>query len=199
MEECCWRVQRGERTKARRGTGRQHKDTTDERQTILRHSVKHERSQVTLSITQELLRRRSRSHLDLVCFVSSTIVLINSNTNNNMQLTNEFVRNNTAETPQPLAYSLRPPESALGAASISQVGGKGLSLIDCSKAGFPVPPGFVLSVAFFESWLDNIKNTKEWKAFTQNPSKDACDALKAQCVKLKLDARQQQELNGAHL
>jgi len=94
----------------------------------------------------------------------------------------------------PFIYSLTLSDSNV---SISQVGGKGLSLIDCSNAGFPVPPGFVLSVAFFESWLENTKNTSEWKAFTQNPSKDACDALKAQCIKLKLDARQQQELNGA--
>ena len=63
--------------------------------------------------------------------------------------------------------------------------------------GFPVPPGFVLSVAFFEPWLHKIKSTNEWKAFTQDPSKEACDALKKQCDSLKLDTRQEQALNGA--
>ena len=111
------------------------------------------------------------------------------------------MNNNNIKTTESLIYSLQPRESAPsndGApTSISQVGGKGLSLIDCSAAGFPVPPGFVLSVAFFQSWLDSIKNTREWKKFTEDPSKQACDVLKEACIKLQLDPKQEQALNTA--
>ncbi len=37
---------------------------------------------------------------------------------------------------------------------ISQVGGKGYSLIKMTQAGLRVPPGFVLSVNFFKPWID---------------------------------------------
>ena len=114
-----------------------------------------------------------------------------------MKVTEEYIHD-TAEAPPPMVYSLQPSESSLCSASISGVGGKGLSLIDCNAAGFPVPPGFVLSVAFFEPWLADIKAAKEWKTFAREPNKGACDALKALCAtSLKLDSRQQQELDTA--
>ncbi len=93
-----------------------------------------------------------------------------------------------------LVYTLDSPATV---PLISQVGGKGLSLIDCFAAGFPVPPGFVLSVAFFQSWLDSIKNTREWNKFTEDPSKQACDVLKEACNKLQLDSKQEEALNTA--
>lgn len=116
-----------------------------------------------------------------------------------MKLTESFTSNtNTTEAHGPLIYSLRPSESALGGnATISEVGGKGLSLIDCNKAGFPVPAGFVLSVAFFEAWLETIKSSNAWKAFARDQTKDACDALKEHCSSLKLDVTQRQELDAA--
>jgi phosphoenolpyruvate synthase/pyruvate phosphate dikinase len=43
------------------------------------------------------------------------------------------------------------------APELSQVGGKGMSLIFMTRRGLPVPPGFVLSVAFFEPWLEYVK------------------------------------------
>jgi pyruvate,water dikinase len=95
---------------------------------------------------------------------------------------------------EPLVYTLASPATI---PLISQVGGKGLSLIDCCAAGFPVPPGFVLSVAFFQSWLDSIKNTHEWNNFTEDPSKQACDVLKEACIKLQLDPKQEEALNTA--
>jgi pyruvate,water dikinase len=110
------------------------------------------------------------------------------------------MNNNNIPTTETLIYSLQPRESAPsndGAPSISQVGGKGLSLIDCCAARFPVPPGFVLSVAFFQSWLDSIKNTREWNNFTDDPSKQACDVLKEACIKLQLDPKQEEALNTA--
>lgn len=97
--------------------------------------------------------------------------------------------------PLPLVYSLTKLE--YGEPLISEVGGKGLSLIDCSKAGFPVPAGFVLSVSFFEPWLETIKSSQEWKYFVTDRSKDACDALKECCSSLKLNATQRQHLNTA--
>ena len=42
----------------------------------------------------------------------------------------------------------------------------------------PVPPGFVLTVAFFEPWMTVLKTTAEWKA-VQNATTDDLDAAKA--------------------
>ena len=89
--------------------------------------------------------------------------------------------------------------------TLGTIGGKALSLYETSST-FNVPPGFVLSVAFFQSWLDQIKNTEEWKTFAAacgadnvtKFTKEHCDAIKAKCQKiLSLDASQQQQLNQA--
>ena len=48
---------------------------------------------------------------------------------------------------------------------ISQVGGKGYSLIKMTNAGLNVPPGFVLSVEFFKPWINTIKSSEDWKKF----------------------------------
>ncbi len=45
---------------------------------------------------------------------------------------------------------------------LAQVGGKAMSLILMTQHGLPVPPGFVLTVAFFDPWLERIQNTPEW-------------------------------------
>ena len=85
--------------------------------------------------------------------------------------------------------------------SLSEVGGKGLSLIQSSKNGFPVPKGFVLSVLFFQPWIDLCMGTggsDAWENFArkagamqENPNdggdaavaitKEDCDALKTAC------------------
>lgn len=86
--------------------------------------------------------------------------------------------------------------------TLGTIGGKALSLYETS-ATFNVPPGFVLSVAFFQPWLDQIINTEEWKTFTAACGTDAvtkehCDAIKAKCQKiLSLDSSQEKELNKA--
>mmetsp|Transcript_20628 Transcript_20628/g.43113 ORF Transcript_20628/g.43113 Transcript_20628/m.43113 type:complete len:966 (-) Transcript_20628:174-3071(-) len=89
---------------------------------------------------------------------------------------------------------------------LSRVGGKGLSLIQSSSNGFPVPKGFVLSVDFFQPWIDlctdDASPSEAWKAFREKatalqqqggshgldddpPSmtigKEDCDALKSAC------------------
>jgi len=38
-------------------------------------------------------------------------------------------------------------------ATLGEVGGKGLSLLESSRALLPVPPGCILTVYFFEPWL----------------------------------------------
>lgn len=48
-----------------------------------------------------------------------------------------------------------------------KVGGKGSSLIEMTRAGLPVPPGFVLSTGFFQPWLEKVQATSEWSAFVR--------------------------------
>lgn len=72
-------------------------------------------------------------------------------------------------------------------AQLNKVGGKGQSLIRMTQLGLPVPPGFVLTVDFFQDWLDSIKLAEEWKRFISADAKD----LKNCCEALKLLAKQQ--------
>lgn len=44
-----------------------------------------------------------------------------------------------------------------GQAILSEVGGKGYSLIRMAEAGLPVPPGAVLTTEFFAPWIDAIR------------------------------------------
>jgi len=82
-------------------------------------------------------------------------------------------------------------------ASLAEVGGKALSLIEATQAGFPVPGGFVLAVYFFQPWIQIIQTSFEWKKFLKDPTKEACDAIKASCGNLKLSASQNKELDDA--
>ena len=79
-------------------------------------------------------------------------------------------------------------------AQLNKVGGKGQSLIRMTQLGLPVPPGFVLTVDFFQDWLDSIKLTDEWKRFISADAadlKNCCDILK-QLAKQQTFSRQQQ-------
>lgn len=95
------------------------------------------------------------------------------------------------------------PNEADAAPTLSEVGGKALSLIKTSALRLPVPPGFVLTVSFFRPWLEQIKTTKEWKSFTAKLSaastvtRDDCNAIKEQCKTLRLDADQIRYLQDA--
>lgn len=51
-----------------------------------------------------------------------------------------------------------------GSPKISEVGGKGFSLVQMAQANLPVPPGFICSVAFFEPWLKILQALPEWTA-----------------------------------
>ena len=52
--------------------------------------------------------------------------------------------------------------------SLSDVGGKGLSLIKMTLAGLPVPPGFICGVSFFAPWLTSLQASPEWQAVQRN-------------------------------
>src|SRR5438876_90103 len=85
-------------------------------------------------------------------------------------------------------------------ATLAEVGGKGLSLIQGSQAGLPVPPGFILSVAFFSPWFQELKKTNAWHEFIQPNKYDlkkSCDALKKEALKLSLTKAQKNQLSEA--
>jgi len=73
---------------------------------------------------------------------------------------------------------------------LTEVGGKGISLILMTQQGLSVPPGFVLSVAFFKPWFEYIQKTSEWIKVLNSSSEDLkknCNNLKKLCMDLKLD------------
>ena len=81
-----------------------------------------------------------------------------------------------------------------------QVGGKAMSLILMTQRGFPVPPGFVLSVAFFQPWLETLQNAPEWtRVLNSSPEnlKQNCDAVKTLAMGLELDDRHREVLAEA--
>src|SRR5262249_47032842 len=69
-------------------------------------------------------------------------------------------------------------------ATLEEVGGKGLSLLESSRALLPVPPGCILTVYFFEPWLSQLKTTDAWKMFLEVSN----DALAHACAVLKQTA-----------
>lgn len=89
---------------------------------------------------------------------------------------------------------------------LAQVGGKGSSLIEMTRAGLPVPPGFVLTTDFFQSWLEELRATPEWHAFVsavraEEPSDEELrrrtSDLQAACDGLSLAGSQQRQLSEA--
>lgn len=83
---------------------------------------------------------------------------------------------------------------------LSQVGGKGLSLILMTQQGLPVPPGFVLSTNFFEPWLEHIRKTPEYERYLKSSLeslKQNCEALKKICMSLQLDTTHKEILAKA--
>jgi pyruvate,water dikinase len=83
---------------------------------------------------------------------------------------------------------------------LGMVGGKAWSLIKMTQAGFPVPAGFVLTIEFFQSWIQEIQASPEWAvvlASSKSDLKCGCDAVVEKCMRLKLSKEQTQELNQA--
>jgi pyruvate,water dikinase len=82
---------------------------------------------------------------------------------------------------------------------LSEVGGKGFSLMRMTQVELPVPPGFVCPVAFFKPWLNRIKASPEWAAvqtaiLNGDDLTTSTKALKAACGDLALSSAQEGEL-----
>ena len=73
--------------------------------------------------------------------------------------------------------------------NLTEVGGKGYSLIRMVEAGLPVPPGAVLTTAFFAPWFDEIKASATWTALADASREEwaiLCAELKKLCPALAL-------------
>jgi len=66
-------------------------------------------------------------------------------------------------------------------AAQQQVGGKGYSLIKMANGGFPVPAGMVLSVNFFDDWLEELSAIENLRLLVS----DSDDVLKTKTAKLQ--------------
>ncbi len=82
---------------------------------------------------------------------------------------------------------------------LSEVGGKALSLMRMTKAGFAVPPGIALPVAFFVPWFDALSKTAAWSALATTGGNEseltaACSDLKRAAGDLVMTAAQRQAL-----
>lgn len=84
--------------------------------------------------------------------------------------------------------------------ALAQAGGKALALMETTRAGMPVPPGFVLTVDFFTPWLDALKGSPYWSAL-KTASISELDpiarTLQSSCGELKFSAQQKAELENA--
>ncbi len=81
---------------------------------------------------------------------------------------------------------------------LDQVGGKALTLMQMTAAGMPVPPGFVLTVQFFEPWVVALKQSPAWKNLTQTDGfSRTAKTLQVLCGTLELSGDQHNALNEA--
>ena len=55
---------------------------------------------------------------------------------------------------------------------ISEIGGKGYSLIKLSSFNLTVPNGIVLAVDFFHDWINKIKSSNKYNQFYELLQKD---------------------------
>jgi len=89
-----------------------------------------------------------------------------------------------------MIYSFKTKENP----KLPEIGGKGKALIETMKAGFSVPEGLVLSVDFFDSWLQEIKVSSEWADLLLDVTKEKCDAVKSKVKQFKFSDLQKIEL-----
>ena len=85
--------------------------------------------------------------------------------------------------------------------TLPEVGGKGLSLMKMAQNGMAVPPGFVLTVAFFKEWFRQIPMLPAWSQFLHADSdaalKKSCDDLKAGCKDFVFSESQREAVQTA--
>jgi len=85
-----------------------------------------------------------------------------------------------------------------GALFVEQAGGKALALMQMTGAGMPVPPGFVLTVNFFEPWLEALKTSSAWDEMTKpGDIGQTAKALQRLCRDLEFTESQKNELENA--
>ena len=100
------------------------------------------------------------------------------------------------------------PLSTAEAGPQRQVGGKAASLIRLCQAGFEVPPGVVLTTAFFEPWLAQVRASPEWASVLEAARANAddgkgahldgrCERVKAFAGTLPADSEQRTALDRA--
>ncbi|MEM1128397.1 MAG: PEP/pyruvate-binding domain-containing protein [Bacteroidota bacterium] len=85
-------------------------------------------------------------------------------------------------------------------ASRHAVGGKGASLLRMGAAGLPVPPGVILTTAFFEPWFVAVQASSAWTHLIQaSPAAwgPLCTAVKAYAQTLVLTTQQHDALGAA--
>lgn len=81
---------------------------------------------------------------------------------------------------------------------LEQVGGKALGLMQMTAAGLPVPAGLVLSVDFFQPWMETLRASPAWEKIEPGTGLgEAARALQALCSRLALSERQKSELENA--
>ncbi len=84
--------------------------------------------------------------------------------------------------------------------SLEQAGGKALALIEMTNAGMSVPPGFVLTVAFFRPWLDSLQDSPHLSTLATASDHQlgaTARALQDLCRALTFTAEQSAELEHA--
>ena len=81
---------------------------------------------------------------------------------------------------------------------MEQAGGKALALMQMTGAGMPVPPGCMLSVKFFEPWLDTLKASSTWDDLTKTDDiGQTAGTLQRLCCSLNFTESQKNELENA--
>lgn len=85
-------------------------------------------------------------------------------------------------------------------ASRTEVGGKGASLIRMAEAGLLVPPGAVLTTAFFAPWYETLKSSAAWIELAEATPDDwtslCCSQLKTRGRTLPLTRTQHDALDA---
>ena len=86
------------------------------------------------------------------------------------------------------------------------VGGKGRALIELTRNGFNVPPGTVLTTAFFAPWIDAVQTSASWQALAsgyaaslREPGRregvvELAETVKAEAAALALNGTQRDAL-----
>ncbi len=86
------------------------------------------------------------------------------------------------------------------------VGGKGRALIELTRNGFNVPPGTVLTTAFFAPWIDAVQTSASWQALAsgyaaslREPGRregvvELAETVKAEAAALALNGAQRDAL-----